>query len=339
MRTVDEIKMDIDAMHYICERIISKSNEIGADIAFNRGLMKTVEVVTQEIDIDRDYILQVAFWLYNGMSTLFLQDADSLVMKTDKLVEILNYINEKFPTINRITSYARAKTVSRKTVDELKDLRRAGLSRLHIGMESGSDRVLEIICKGVNQKDQIKAGQNAIEAGFELSEFYMPGAGGKKFSEENAVESAKVLNKINPTFIRIRTTVPIPDTPLYEQMSEGKWEPQSEEGRVREIRLFISTLSGITSSIASDHIINLLEDIEGELPDDKESMLKVIDDFLSMDIHDRELFIIGRRLGYYRYFADYKPIREVELIKKEMAENFSSIEEALQEMLIKYIAV
>ena len=153
--------------------------------------------------------------------------------------------------------------MSRKSLEEMKALREAGLSRIHIGMESGSDEVLEVIKKGVTSDRQIDAGQKAMSAGFEVSLYFMPGCGGKAFFRENSTGSAKVINAVNPTFIRIRSTVPMPGSPLYDMMLEGTWVPLTEIEKVEEIRLLIENISGINSTLVSDHIMNLLEEVEG----------------------------------------------------------------------------
>ena len=128
--------------------------------------------------------------MFHGLRSVFLQDADALVLRTEQLVEILNHLRDAFPTITRITSYSRSKTLSRKSPDELKSLRAAGLNRVHTGMESGSDTVLSLMHKGVTQEEQIRSGRQVIAAGIELSEYFMPGLGGQDLSGEHAVESA-----------------------------------------------------------------------------------------------------------------------------------------------------
>jgi radical SAM superfamily enzyme YgiQ (UPF0313 family) len=333
-RDKSEVMADIDSIHEIAQRILSEAQKPKHHGLITEGLLRDAKGLDTTPDY---YYRQVAFWLHCGMQTLFLQDANSLILKTPELVEIIEYIKEKFPTINRITTYARAKTVSKKTLEELKDLRKAGLSRIHIGMESGSDRILNFIKKGVTAQEQIIAGQNAVKAGFDLSEYYMPGLGGREFMEENAKESARVLNSINPTFIRIRSTVPIPGTPLYQSMEESEWSPTSEEERVRELRLFLENLDGITSTFKSDHMMNLLEDVEGKLPQDKEKMIEIIDSFLAMQTDDKENFIIGRRLGHFRYLSDYRKSSEIDRIKEKIKDQFESIDKAVLEISRNYI--
>jgi len=317
LRSVDEIKQDIDSMHYIAENIFKGREEL-----------------LSKDGISVNLINQMKFWMQFGMKSLFLQDADSLVMKSDRLVEILKYIKIKFPAIERITSYSRAKTLSKKSIEELKNLCEAGLNRLHVGMESGSDNVLKILDKGVTSGEQVIAGRKAIEAGFELSEFYMPGSGGVNFLRENALESARVLSEIKPHFIRIRSTIPIPGTPLHDLMTDGKWTPLTEEEKIKEIRLFIENLDAPDSIIESDHIMNLIEDIKGS---DKKKILSVIDSFLNMNIDDRESFILGRRAGAYRYLSDYRKNPEVEKLKFEIKKNFNNIDEAVLKMQRNFV--
>ncbi|OPZ39310.1 MAG: coproporphyrinogen III oxidase [Spirochaetes bacterium ADurb.BinA120] len=333
-RTVDEIKADIDGMHSIALRLSEASVRQGLDGRVSE------EVLTEARADDptpESYYRQVAFWMQYGMRTAFLQDANSLIMNTQDLVEILRHLKARFPFIERVTSYARAKTVSKKSPEELSELRAAGLTRLHIGMESGCDGVLELISKGVTAEEHILAGRKAMDAGFDLSEYYMPGLGGESFSRENALESARVLSAINPTFIRLRSTVPLPGTPLADIMAAGEWVPLSEDGKVREIRLFVENLGDITSTIKSDHMMNLLEDVEGSMPAGRGRILSVIDRYLGMSADDRESFIIGRRLGLYRLLSDFGRDGQVEAVKRELKSRFGSVDAAVMELLKNYI--
>jgi len=337
MRKVDEIKADIDVMAGIAEAIYRELNRHYPDRRDNSVVVHVIDNIDFGDGIDQGCARQVAFWMYHGMRSLFLQDADALVLRTPDLLEILNYVREKFPTIERITTYSRAQTISRKTPEELRSLRQAGLNRIHIGMETGSDAVLSLVNKGVTREEQIRAGRNVVAAGFELSEYFMPGLGGAEHSDENAVESARVLSAVNPTFIRIRSTIPVPGTPLHDMMTAGTWTPLGEVEKVREIRLFIGQLEGITATVQSDHIMNLLEEVEGVLPGDKAAMAGVIDRFLAMSTDDRESFIVGRRIGRYRYLSDYVPLPEVEKIKAEIIGQFGSIDRGILEILTNFI--
>jgi radical SAM superfamily enzyme YgiQ (UPF0313 family) len=333
-RTVEEIKNEIDTIQKISDEIQKISNELGRKGAIDRDVL--AKAVEKNISMQDEY-LRIGTWLYSGAKTVFLQDANSLVMKTADIVTILNYLKERFPSIERITTYARSKTVSKKTLEELKGLNFAGLTRLHIGLESGSDKVLEMMDKGVTADDHISAGQKAMAAGFDLSVYFMPGLGGRELSDEHALESARVINAINPTFIRIRTTVPVPGTPLHQMMTEKKWTPLPDEDKVRELRLLIENLDGITSTFLSDHILNLLEDLGGDFPHGKKDMLMLIDDFLKMEKEDKENFIIGRRLGHFRYLSDYRRDKNIMDIKKQILQRYSSIDEAVMQISLNYL--
>ncbi|MBI5684904.1 MAG: radical SAM protein [Verrucomicrobia bacterium] len=337
IRKVDEIKRDIDAMAAIADKLGRRVSARSGSRADRSAVIDAVRSLDHDDEMDGECARQMAFWMCHGLQSLFLQDADSLVLRTEQLVEILNHARAAFPTITRITSYARAKTISRKSPVELKALRAAGLNRVHIGMESGSNAVLSLVQKGVTQQEQIRSGCHVMAAGMELSEYFMPGLGGRELSGEHAVESAKVLAAVNPTFIRIRSTVPVPGTPLYRTMTEERWTPLTEEEKVREIRTCLERLDGITSTVQSDHIMNLLEDVAGTLPGDRQRMLEPIDRFLSMESSDRETFIVGRRIGRYRLVSDYVPSHDVEMVRRDLVARFGSVDRAILEILPSFV--
>ena len=324
LRTLEEIKGDIDSMYGIYSKIKEKVN-------FNAVGYISDEIILSLVNDDKipqNYLQQMLFWMYYGLKSLFLQDADSMVVKSDVMVEILNYIKEKFPSIERITCYSRSKTLSVKSVEELKRIRSAGLSRIHIGMESGSDEVLKMIRKGVTQEEHIIAGKKVVEAGFELSEYFMPGLGGKKFTSENAIETSKVLNAINPSFIRVRTVTPVPGTDLFKMMETGEWEPLNETEKVEELKSMIEGLQGIDSFIQSDHMMNLIEDANGKLPEDKERIIAPLNKFLEMSLDDRECFIVARRTGQVRFLSEYSRNKQIIELRDRIKEKYGSIDKA-----------
>lgn len=300
-RSVEEIKKDIDQVNAISEEIRQLSWRMGFAGETNREVLR---VLFNDSGRLSQAWQSVAGWLYFGGNQVFLQDANSLITKTADLLEILKYLKEKFPSIRRITSYARARTLAKKSVEELKELRQAGLSRIHVGMESGYDPLLQYMKKGVTAKEQIQAGRNVVASGISLSEYIMPGLGGKRWWREHAVESAKVLNQIDPDFIRLRTLYVRKDMPLFDRVEKGEFEPLADDLVASEIKLFIETLQGIHSTVVSDHILNLLEEVQGKLPDEKEEMIEVIDRYLALPAEQRLRFRVGRRLGYYRSLED-----------------------------------
>ncbi len=301
LRSVDEIKRDIRTIRSMVDRITETSWKYG------HGGRITQSLANYFFESDEDGaegIRSVVAWLYFGGESVFLQDANSIIMKTDDLVDVLNFIREQFPWVKRITSYCRSKTAARKSVEELTRLREAGLSRIHIGLESGYDPVLNFIKKGATAADHIQGGRNVVAAGISLSEYVIPGLGGDRWSNEHAVETAKVLNAINPDFIRLRTLQVVPGTDLYTMRQNGEFRPLPDEEILKEIRLFIETLDGITSTVVSDHILNLLEELEGKLPEDKPKLLATIDRFFALPDRDRLIYRLGRRKGIYRRLGD-----------------------------------
>lgn len=243
-------------------------------------------------------------WLLAGARSVFLQDSNSLIVKPDDLVVILNHLRATFPGITRITSYGRSATIARIGEAGLRRLAAAGLNRIHVGLESGCDTVHERVRKGADQQTHIAAGWAVKGAGIELSEYYMPGLGGRALSRRHAVESAETLNRINPDFIRIRTLA-LPDgLVLAGEQASGGFEKLGDRETAEELLLFLESLSGITSRIRSDHILNLFEEVDGDLPRDGERMAGVIRRFLAMVPEEQVLYQIGRRTGIFRRLAD-----------------------------------
>ena len=279
LRTVAEVEKDIDTVREAVSalRSISWNQGFGGEIT-----APLANHILQHPHQFPEAYRSVVLWLYTGGKNVFLQDANNLVHKTKDLVEILEYLKRTFPSVERITSYARAKTVSGKSIEELHDLRRAGLSRIHIGLETGHDPLLEYIQKGVTAREQIDAGKKVKEAGISLSEYVVLGLGGKGMWREHAIDTAEVLNQINPDFIRVRTLKVLKTMALYRKIEEGEFALQNDDEVVSEERLLIESLNGIGSTFASDHILNLLEEVEGKLPEEKGKMLAVIDRYLAL---------------------------------------------------------
>ncbi|GAJ15564.1 unnamed protein product, partial [marine sediment metagenome] len=222
-------------------------------------------------------------WLEDdGVKSAFLQDSDSLIMKIEPLVEIIEFLCQTFPALERVCSYARGKTVYRKKPEELKRLRETGLSRLYVGLETGDDELLADMQKGATADEMVQAGRKAIEAGFELSEYIIPGLGGTERWEQHATNSARVLNEINPHFIRLRTLHLAQGTPLYEKAERGEFHVHSIEGVLIEIRRFIEDLEVTSELITSDQSMNyFMGEVDGKLPEDKEKLLNAIDEALA----------------------------------------------------------
>ncbi|MFW5904529.1 MAG: radical SAM protein [Candidatus Saliniplasma sp.] len=272
IREVEEVKGDIDSVRKIKEMLSEGSEEVNK--------------------VPYDCLSVVSRWMKSGEKTVFLQDSNSLIMPTDQLVEILEYLIKSFPSIERITSYARSDTIVRKEMSELRKIREAGLTRLHVGLESGDDEVLDLIKKGVVDEQHVEAGEKAKEAGFELSEYIMPGLGGKKFSKKHALNTAKVLNQIDPDYIRVRPLYVYPDSDIYKMIEQGEIQVNSPHERLEELKVMVEELD-VNSKLCFDHSWNswrnkkggLLFDMDYEgyqLPDEKSEVLKLIEDGLEI---------------------------------------------------------
>jgi len=312
MRKVEDVKKDITTAREIADKIRELSWKMGQGGEISEYVVNHIYHEGGSFD---DSYRSVAAWLYFGGTSVFLQDANTIIMKTADLIEVISFIKEQFPTVNRITSYCRSKTACRKSVEEFKQLKEAGLSRIHIGLESGYDPVLKFIDKGVTAEEHVKGGRNIVESGISLSEYVIPGLGGEKWSMEHAKETAKVLNRINPDYIRLRSLQVRRNTELYKMREEGKFKKLSDEDVVKEIRLCIENLDGIQSRIVSDHILNLLEELEGKLPEDKEKLLGIIDRYFALPEDDRIIYRIGRRRGIYRRLDDLSDMRVYQTLK------------------------
>ena len=309
LRSVEDIKQDIEAVRRIYDRII----ELAWSSGYGGRLKDAARMILNKPQ-DQSYY-NVGLWLYGGGQNVFLQDANSIIMRTHELVEVLHFLKETFPEVNRITSYGRSKTAAKKTVEELVEIREAGLSRLHIGLESGSDTVLKLMDKGVTAAEHITGGRKVVESGISLSEYVLLGLGGRGLWREHAIETARVLSEINPNYIRIRTLSVSPGLPMYADLEGGSFVLENDEEMVEELRLLVENLD-CDSNFVSDHINNLLQGVEGKLPHDKEKMLATIEQFQSLPPEERINFRIGRRARIYLHVDDLNDAHKHQVVEQ-----------------------
>jgi hypothetical protein len=279
-------------------------------------------------------------WIRGGMRSIFIQDANSLVINPGEMVEILQHLKKCFPRVERITSYARSHTIARIKDPDLKAIADAGLNRIHIGLESGSDEVLGRVKKGVTKAIHIKAGLKVKAAGMELSEYVIPGLGGKALWETHARETADALNQIDPDFIRLRTLAIPNRLELDQDYREGRFEKSSDLMMVREILLFIESLEGITSIVKSDHILNLLQELEGKLPGDKAAMIGLLHSFLEMEPQQRCLFQVGRRMGVFTSLSDMNIPGKLALVQaacRQYGVTPENVDELIEEAMKRFV--
>jgi len=312
LRPVADIKQEILTVKTIQDKL----KEAALKAGYGGGVEAAAAAIVNNPLSETHF--NVALWLYHGGTSAFLQDANTLIMPTPDLVEVIKFLKETLPTITRITSYGRSKTAAKKKLEELKALHEAGLDRLHIGLESGYDPLLKYMDKGVTAADHISGGKKIVESGISLCEYVLLGLGGKKMWREHATETAKVLNEINADFIRVRTLTIKEGMPLYEEVKGGQFIRATDEEIVAEEKRLIENLD-CRSYFVSDHITNLLQEIEGKLPEDKDKMLAVIDRFQALSAEERQNFRLGRRIGIYTSLDDLKDNSKHSLVAQAAA--------------------
>jgi len=226
----------------------------------------------------------------SSIETVFFPSGNTIIIKTGDFVEILKYTRKLFPNLKGITIYGSAQYIVKKGLDNLKRIAEAGLSRIHVGLESGDDIVLKHVKKGSTSEIQIKAGQLVKKAGIELSEYIVLGLGGKKRSREHIQETVKVINSIDPDFIRIRTFLPKINTPILEEIQSGTFQILSPHEVLKETYNLIKKLN-VTSQVYSDHYTNYIS-VNGKLPENRDAMLHTIENAQKRDEKSfREIYI------------------------------------------------
>lgn len=334
LRPVDHVLRDIDSVRFYVEKIDQARQSAGT--LSRRDMQSLFDLGSG----DRRAFHAAYAFVAGGMNSIFLQDGNSLIIKPENLIKILCHLKAAFPMVTRITSYARSHTIARISDENLQRMAAVGLNRIHIGLESGSDTVLKMVHKGVDKATQILAGQKIKKAGMELSEYYIPGLGGRSLSLENAEETADALNQINPDFIRLRTLALPGSAPLTEQFESGRFDKMGEVGNARELLCFLENLDGISSWVKSDHVLNLFSEVDGKLPADKEKMMSPIREFLELEPGEQVLFCIGRRTHRMNRISDLRDPQKrhyAEQVCTELgatAENLDQVIDALMQRFI-----
>lgn len=305
-RSVADIKADIDSVAAMADEIRDVSLKAGQLGKINREVLRAMLSVNPYLN-ENHCFSNVFSWLYYGGKTAFLQDANSMIMRPPEFIDVLHHLRAKLPSLTRVTSYTRSKTLAQRKIEELTAIREAGLDRIHVGLETGDDEILKIIRKGVTSAEQIEGGKKAMAAGFQLSEYFMPGIGGRECWRQNAENTARVLNEINPHYIRSRPFVPRPGTEIFTDYEQGRLHISSPHERLEELKLMIENLD-VTSSVCFDHNMNSWANRQGgmlfsldyegyKFPEEKSRVLDLINEGLSMDesrhVNVKELISMG----------------------------------------------
>ena len=236
--------------------------------------IRPLEAVLRDID-------RYAEKNYHGFP-VFLAGGNPTSAPTDYLVKIIEYIRLRLRNVPRISCYAKSLDIIRKSDEELKNLSKAGLDIVYMGLESGSSEILRIMKKGTNAETMIKAGKKILNAGIQLSLYILLGLGGKELSSKHASETARVLTEINPTIFRFRTLNILPDTPLWEDWKSGKFQLLSPVECIREERDIIKNLGdNVTSQVFNDHVSNYVGIESSNIKEDKEAFLNALDTLIN----------------------------------------------------------
>ncbi|MGE4214186.1 MAG: radical SAM protein [Anaerotignaceae bacterium] len=292
-RSVDVIKKEIDNVAYYRDMILK--HRIGdGEFDMDRVTWEYSGIGNAQ---EKDCYAMVFNWIRtDGMQSVFLQDANTLVLKPSVLADIIAYLKKALPSLTLVAAYGRADTLINISPEEFLLLREAGLTMIHSGYESGCDEVLKLLNKGTNSQQQVIAGQRIKKAGFNFNVFYMPGSGGKSLSHKNAIETAEVINAVNPDFVRIRTFVVKEGSPMWEMQKNGEFQECGDIEKVMELREMLSAVKNCNGYVISDHIINLLPEIEGWMDKDMKGILAHIDRFMNLPEKERRRFQLARRM-------------------------------------------
>lgn len=208
---------------------------------------------------------------------VFFADGDALVVPTETLLEILQFVREKFPSIERISSYGTARDVLRKSDEELKALAGAGLELIYIGAESGDDRVLEHIHKDVSAAEVISAGQKLKRCGLKTSVTLISGLGGRKGIEDHAVKSAQLISAMNPDFAAFLTLRLYEGTQMNEEVKNGEMELITPDEIVEEMELFLQNIDSPGTVFRTNHASNYVV-LAGNFNEDIPRMMKQLEE-------------------------------------------------------------
>lgn len=235
-----------------------------------RFRIKTFEEIKEDIDEAAQ-----CGW---AIERVFLADGDALIVPQPRLMEIMSYLKEKLPRLRRIGMYANAKGILKKTQDELRELKEAGLGIIYLGVESGDQVVLERVKKGTTYEKLLQAGRMVKEAGIKLSVTVLLGIGGRERSREHAVATGRILTEMDPNYVGALSVMIVPGTPLYEEQAQGRFVLPTPFEMIEELRTMIAQ-TDMHGLFFSNHASNYLA-LKVRMPKDKGDALRLIDEVL-----------------------------------------------------------
>lgn len=232
--------------------------------------IRSLEAITEDLEEMRAY--------YRRVGRIFLADGDALCLANSKLMAIMDTINRLFPECERVGIYGSAKDILRKTPQELRELVRAGITIVYIGAESGNDRVLEYVNKGVTRTQLIEAVRKAEDAGMAASVTFISGLGGRALWKEHAIDSATMINEMRPTYASWLTLMLDPKAPILKDIQDGSFEQITPMQVMEEMELMLSHIDmpkDAKTVFRSNHASNYIS-LKGDLPKDRDAMLEQV---------------------------------------------------------------
>jgi len=220
------------------------------------------------------------------ISKVFVGDGDALGMPTQSWLPILDAARAGFPQLRRVSCYATATNLLKKSPEELQELRERGLTRLYIGPESGDDATLKRIAKGASHADHVEAAQRAHAAGMEISMIVLLGVGGTARASEHAAATAELITEMNPEYVAALTTTVIPGTPLHRLQTTGRYALPGVEPMLAELRTIVDLARPSDAVFRTNHASNYLP-LSGRLPQDREHIVETIDHALAGQVRLR----------------------------------------------------
>jgi hypothetical protein len=300
-RTQGELLAEIELLGQVARRVRTRLG-LRSDEP-SQSVERTLELIRDPTTTHDER--RLGLWLLRGDGKVFLQDADSLMLPAPRILSVLDALRRALPDVREMTTYARSRTLCSKSVAALSSLRQAGLTRVHVGLESGSDAVLALMEKGCRAEHHVEGCGRALAAGLEVACYVMPGLGGRARSALHAEQTSDVLRRIGPAKVRLRTLWIDPGSPLEAMEREGRFLLLEEHEVVAEIRALLAGLSGAPIDVVSDHDRNLLCDLEGRLDTEAPQLLAQCDRFLELSPESRNAFVLARRSGHCLHLAGF----------------------------------
>jgi len=234
--------------------------------------IRSLEEIKTDIAMAKNY--------YNDLEKVFLCDGDAIAIETDILLEILNELYRTFPSLRHVGSYVGPRSTLNKSMSELAALRAAGLTKAYLGVETGDDRLLKEVKKGVSYEEMLQAGQNLVNAGINLSSMVLLGlAGPGERSREHALATAKITNEMKPQYLAALTVTPVPNTVLHRKVLTGEFKILNAFETLEEMKWMFENITIDGLKFVGSHASNYLP-ISGTLQKDRQKMLDMVNKVL-----------------------------------------------------------